>query len=195
MLELELKAVVPDPAALRIALAAAGARMTFRGLLADQRLDRDGTLAARDEVLRVRRANGEDGAPREELAWKGPTGEREGYKARRELACATSGPVSAVAILEALGYRVVHRIDRHVEVYAVGGAVARIEWYPDLDTLVEVEGEPAGIERVIAATGLPRNAFSIEPLVAFAARFTQRTGRAAVLALTTDAPRPAHWPT
>lgn len=195
MLELELKAVVPDPAALRSALAAAGAQMTFRGRLADQRLDRHGALAARDEVLRVRRSTRDDGARHEELAWKGPTGERDGYKARRELACSTAGAASVVEILEALGYDVVHRIDRHVEMYALGDATARIEWYPDLDTLVEVEGDPAGIERVIAATGLPRDAFSSEPLVAFAARFTQRTGRAATLALPVGASRPGHWPT
>lgn len=59
--------------------------------------------------------------------------------------------------------------------------MARIETYPQMDVLLEVEGSPASIERAIAVTGLPRDAFSGEPLAAFVARFEAR-GRSALLA-------------
>ena len=52
--ELEVKARVEDPAALRRALKAAGARLEFRGAMIDRRLDRKGKMKAQDEVLRLR---------------------------------------------------------------------------------------------------------------------------------------------
>ncbi|MDH4132981.1 MAG: hypothetical protein OEV95_14385, partial [Gemmatimonadota bacterium] len=72
--ELELKAVVTDPGGLRAALLGAGGIQRFRGLLRDRRLDRDGVLLSRDQVLRVRRWIPAEGPERAEIAWKGPTG-------------------------------------------------------------------------------------------------------------------------
>ncbi len=195
MLELELKAVVPDPTAVRAALGAHGT-VHFRGRLLDRRYDQGGALAARDEVLRIRRYEAEDGASREELGWKGPVHRSpEGFKARRELETRLAGGSPAGALLVALGYDVVHAIDRWVEVWHVGGGTARIEWYPDLDTLLEVEGEPAAIERILPLTGLPREAFTADALAAFAERFTARTGRPARVALAAPDEQPPHWPT
>ena len=61
MIELEVKAVVSDPAGLRQRLLAAGAVPGFRGLMADRRFDRGQTLMSRDEVLRIRRFESDDG--------------------------------------------------------------------------------------------------------------------------------------
>jgi hypothetical protein len=77
---------------------------------------------------------------------------------------------------------VVHAIDREVEVYDVGGATVRLERYPDMDPLLEVEGAPADIERAIRATGIGRDAFTADSLADFVRRFEARTGRPAVLA-------------
>lgn len=63
------------------------------------------------------------------------------------------------ALLEALGYAVVHAIDRRVEVYRLAGATLRLEWFPRMDL------------------------FSPDPLTEFVRRFEPRAGRAAVLAL------------
>jgi hypothetical protein len=52
---------------------------------------------------------------------------------------------------------------------------------PDMDALLEVEGEPAAIERAVAASGLPRAAFLPESLPYFIAAFERRTGRPARL--------------
>ena len=193
MLELELKAVATDPVALGARLIAAGAVLRFRGMLRDRRYDRDGCLRERDEVLRLRRHEPREGEPLEELAWKGPTTVQDGYKARQELAARLAPGEDVAPIVEALGYAAVHAIDRFVEVYQVAGAEVRVEWYPELDTLVEVEGMPEAIERAIAATGLTRDAFRAEPLDTFVAEFTARTGRTGRIALTPDE-SPPHWP-
>jgi adenylate cyclase class IV len=77
--ELELKAVVPDPGALRERLRASGAVLRFRGRMTDVRYDRAGELAARDEVLRVRTLGRPDEAETI-LGWKGrATRSPEGY--------------------------------------------------------------------------------------------------------------------
>jgi adenylate cyclase class IV len=198
VIELELKAVVVDPGGLRRRLCAAGAVPGFAGLLHDRRFDRAGELLARDEVLRTRRHRsgseadlaraspraadeGRDG-DRVEVSWKGPVSVDRGYKRRAELGYqVVGGPVEAV--LHALGYRVVEAVDRYVEYYRLGDASVRIEWYPRMDVLVEVEGEPAAIERAVAATGVPRERFSAEPLAGFVARYEAREGRRAATAV------------
>ena len=195
--ELELKTIVPDPATLRARLLAAGAQLTFRGLMEDRRYDRDGTLLARDEVLRVRRFVGPEGLGEAELTWKGRTGRSDGgYKVREEVTCRiASGSDSPGRIVEALGYTVTQAIDRHIEMYQLDGAVLRIEWYPRMDVLLEVEGAPGAIESAIEATGLPRDRFTAEILADFVLRYDARGGRRAVLAVADlEGERPA-WET
>lgn len=167
----------------------------YSGRLIDRRYDQRGVLTERKEVLRVRRYEGIDGTIHEELAWKGPTTvSPQGYKARPELECRLGGGAAIADLLGALGYSAVHSVDRYVEVYAVEGASVRLEWYPECDTLIEVEGDAHSIERAIAALDLPRESFSADGLAAFAARFTRRTGRTARLALHFADEHPAHWP-
>ena len=181
MRELELKAIATDPGALRRRLLEAGATRGYRGMMRDRRYDRDGELERRDEVLRVRTF---EGAPaRSILAWKGPTGRSpEDYKLRQELEFELAGGQPPAALLAALGYQVSHAIDRYVEYLTLGGASARIEWYPAMDVLLEVEGDGPGIERLIAASGIPRGEFFPDSLTDFVARYERRTGHPAVLA-------------
>jgi predicted adenylyl cyclase CyaB len=178
--ELELKARVDDPAALETALQRADAELVFRGAMQDRRYDRAGTLQARDEVLRLRTYRGTTSYG--VLAWKGPVSIHGGYKRREEHETRLDDPAAAVTIIERLGYEVVMRIDRTIAEYRLDGAAVRIEWYPAMDVLVEVEGEPATIERAIAATGIPRERFLPEPLPFFTADYERRTGRAARIA-------------
>jgi predicted adenylyl cyclase CyaB len=183
--ELEVKAVLPDAEALRARLLAAGAVTRFRGRMRDRRYDRAGELAARDEVLRVRRYHDAEGRVTAVLGWKGPaTHSADGYKQRAEieLPIAAGADAGADALLTSLGYEVVHAIDREVEMYQLGQATVRVERYPKMDTLLEVEGEPAAIEQAIAASGIPRAEFTAEPLAEFVRRFEARVGEAAVLA-------------
>jgi adenylate cyclase class IV len=193
--ELELKTVVAEPASLRARLLAAGAQLTFRGVMEDRRYDRDGALLARDEVLRIRRFIGAGGASEAELTWKGRTRRSaDGYKLREELSCRIAAGADAVGpIVEALGYRVSQAIDRYVELYQLAGAVLRVEWYPRMDVLLEVEGSPAAIEAAVAASGLPRAGFTAEMLTDFVQRYDARGGKRAALAVADLAGEPPAW--
>jgi adenylate cyclase class IV len=195
--EQELKAVVADPAAVAARLEAVGAARAFRGRMTDRRYDRpDGSLFSRDEVLRLRtfepRGAGDAGA---ELTWKGPTRRRGGYKEREELQLGVGDAAAAAEVLGRLGYVVIDAIDRGVEYYRLDDVTLRLEWYPRMDVLIEVEGAPEAIERGVAATGLPRSAFCADRLVDFAGRYAERTGRAAAVALAAlEAGERAGWP-
>lgn len=182
--EIELKSVVPDAAALRQALDDAGAVLRFHGMMRDRRLDRAGVLSGKDEVLRVRLwMDDEGGHPMAEAAWKGKTTVNPaGYKEREEIEFTVSDGAATLQLLEALGYTAVESIDRYVEVYELDGTVARIEWFPRMDVLVEIEGTPEGIERLIRLSGLARESCVAESLASFTRRFEERTGQPGILA-------------
>ena len=179
--EVELKSVVRDEESCRRRVENAGARVVFRGSLADRRYDtKDRSLSAGDQMLRLRTYASDD-AERATLEWKGPTRVENGYKVRDEIVANTSDAPALAAILERLGYAVIGEIDRDVVQYELERATVRFERYPRMDALVEVEGVPEDIERAIDTLGLPRSGFSADRLLAFVARFEARTGeRAAV---------------
>jgi adenylate cyclase class IV len=179
--ETELKAVVADVAACRARVEAAGGRLAFEGRLVDRRWDLPhGPLSARDEVLRVRTtAVGADA--RHTLDWKGPTRVEQGYKRRLERSTGVGDAAVLEHALGSAGFVVVREVEREVAQYAFGDATLRFERYPRLDDLLEVEGPPAALESAIAATGLPRGAFTAARLADFVAAFERRTGRRAAL--------------
>lgn len=182
MREVELKAVVDDVAALRNRLRGANAVLTFAGGLIDRRYDaKDGSLVAGDNVLRLRTFMTADGVERSVLDWKGPTTIVDGYKVREETSVSIGDAATLGSMLASLGYVVVREIDRDIEMFELEGAVVRIEHYPRLDTLVEVEGTPETIERAIARTGIARAAFSSDRLLSFVTRFEARSGLRAAL--------------
>lgn len=181
--ELELKARVDDPAAVRAALLAAGATLVYRGAMRDRRFDRHERLERRDEVVRLRVYQpAAGGAAWGVLGWKGPARRRGRYRHREEWESRVDDPQAVLMTLRRLGYRIVRRIDRAIEQYRLGEATVRLEWYPAMDVLAEVEGAPAAIERAIAATGLARARFLPESLPYFVRAFEERTGRTARVA-------------
>jgi hypothetical protein len=76
---------------------------------------------------------------------------------------------------------VTREIDREIAQYRVAGAVVRIERYPRLDVLAEVEGEPVAIEAAIQVLGVARTAFTTGRLPDFVREFEARTGERAAL--------------
>jgi hypothetical protein len=80
-----------------------------------------------------------------------------------------------------LGYMVTREIDRTIAQYLLFGAMLRFERFPRMDVLLEIEGEPVAIERVIAGVGLVRTEFSSDRLMDFVARYEARTGERAAL--------------
>lgn len=180
MREVELKAMVDAPDVARRALLAAGAVLTYAGRLEDRRYDSpDRALTVRDHVLRLRVYRG--ATVRALLDWKGPTGYTDGYKVREEHSVPFDDPEQLATILERLGYIVTREIDREIEQFTLGGAVIRFERYPRMDVLVEVEGEPAAIERAISALALPRAAFTTARLPDFVRQYETRTGQRAAI--------------
>lgn len=161
----------------------------------DRRYDRDGILLAQDQVLRLRTYRAPDGREDIRLGWKGPTAvTAEGYKVRRELEYEIRGAqASPETLLEALEFRESFRIDRYVEYYHLGQTAVRLEWYPRMDVLIEVEGDAAGIEAALDIIGLPRSDYSAESLPAFAQRYAERTGLPAVVALDPQRSDPPSW--
>ena len=89
--------------------------------------------------------------------------------------------IGGVAVVNGMCDMHAVRIDREIAQYAVCGATVRIEWYPRMDVLIEVEGEPAAIEAAIAVLGVPRVNFTSERLPDFVARFEARTGQRAAI--------------
>lgn len=182
--ELEVKARITDVPELRRRLRRAGARVEFTGGMADRRYDRGRVLTRVDEVLRLRTYRGTGRYPsRAVLTWKGAASARSRgrYRHRLELELDIPDPVALHEVLTRLGYRVTMAIDRRVEVYRLGSAILRLERYPRMDTLLEVEGSPSAIERAIAATGLAREGFRSESLPFFMNAYRRRTGRPARL--------------
>ncbi len=183
MVERELKAVVADPRAIKARLAAADALVQFHGHMNDRRLDRAGELGGRDEVLRIREYRGADGSVRHQVAWKGPTTVEAGYKLREEHEFMAAEAQGLINVMAALGYRQVHAIDRSVDCYGVAEAVVRLEWYPRMDVLMEVEGTAEAIERAVAVLGVDLGTHRADALAAFVGRFEARTGQRAALSL------------
>lgn len=181
MREVELKSVVADVDDARRRLGAAGATLEFSGMLVDRRYDTpDLQLRRRDEVLRVRETRG-DALDEVRVDFKGPTSYPDGFKVRDEVGTTVADGKVIDRILQGLGYVITREIERVVEVFHVTGATVRLEHYPRMDVLVEVEGDPAAIEAAIAVLGLPRAGFTAERLSDFARRFEARTGQRAAL--------------
>ena len=181
MREVELKSVVAAPDAVVAALIVAGAEPAFAGRLLDRRYDLpDRSLAARDLVLRVRVYVNEGGS-RAHLEVKGPTQHADDYKVREEVGTEVHDPEALARMLGQLGYVVTREIDRHITQFVCRGATVRVERFPRMDALVEVEGSPATIEAAIAATGLPRDGFTAGRLSDFVREFEARTGERAAI--------------
>jgi adenylate cyclase class IV len=182
MREIELKAVIDDVDALRARLVAADAVPAFSGTLIDRRYDTaDGALVAADHVLRLRTYRRSHSADRSVLDWKGATEYVNGYKVREESTTDVGNAAVLDGILSALGFGVIRTIERDIEMFELEGAILRIEHYPRMDTLLEVEGTPESIERAILSTGIARDAFTAERLTVFVARFEARSGTRAAL--------------
>jgi len=180
MREVELKAIVDDADAARDAIRRAGAALAYEGRLEDRRYDTpEFALRLRDQVLRLRVYRA--ATVRAMLDWKGPTAYESGYKVREELSTTAGDPDALATLLERLGYVVTREIDRRIEQYQWEGATIRFEHYPRMDVLVEVEGEPAAIERAIAALAMPREAFTTQRLPDFVRLFEERTGERAAI--------------
>jgi predicted adenylyl cyclase CyaB len=187
--EVELKARVDDVGTARANIERAGAKLVFEGSLRDRLYDTvERTLTSRDLVLRLRSYGSETGVTAH-LEWKGPTSRATGFKVRSELTTGVSDPDALATMLHELGYQIVRAIDREIAQYELAAAddsaavMVRFEEYPRMDSLVEVEGADAQIERAIRLLKIPREHFTADRLSDFVRAYEKRTGlRAAISA-------------
>lgn len=189
MKEYELKARLSDgPESLRGRLAATGWRLAFRGEMTDRRFDTARReLEADDLVLRLRRYEPDSGDAWTVLGWKGPARTEDGFKLREELECRVADETAVREILVRLGYgEVTLAIDRRIERYEKEGVTLRIEEYPRMDTLAELEGDPARVRERTGELGLPAEAWKPWPLDEFVRRFERRTENQARLTRSYD---------
>lgn len=157
MYEVELK-VPADLGAVRDRLEAldADARGTVEQV--DTYLDHPArSFAQTDEALRVRRAG--DAAV---LTYKGPKVDA-GSKTRRELETGVDDAGAAEAVLEALGFEPVARVEKRRERYSLDGFAVTLDTVEAVGEFVEVEAEGeeaeidelrAGAEAVLERLGL-----------------------------------------
>lgn len=183
--EYELKArLQEDPDGYCDRLESGGWSRRFEGRMADLTFDTEGgRLAASDQVLRLRVyvPDGE-GETLAVLGWKGPATTEEGFKHREEVETRVSGAEAAREILGRLGFhRVTRRIDRRIRLLVQGGVSVRVEEYPRMDVLVELEGPPSEVRERIPELGIEEDEWKPWPLPAFVRRFEERTGREALL--------------
>ncbi|NNC16933.1 hypothetical protein HJC22_14510 [Corallococcus exiguus] len=180
MHEVELKSVVDDLALRRRHVEGAGGRLRFAGTM----MDRYYTLDTRPDSgagrLRVRTYQAPAGGWTE-LTWKGSARLERGYKVREELNTRVEDETTLREILERTGFAMSEYITREIAWYVFGGASVRLEQFPRMDLLVEVEGAPEAIEHAIQATRISREQFTTEPLKEFLRRFETRTGTKALL--------------
>ncbi|MFB3828248.1 MAG: class IV adenylate cyclase [Bryobacteraceae bacterium] len=152
--EIEIKLAVASPAEGRRLLRRAGLRVTGRrafevNLVFDTAR---GTLRRARSLLRVRETGG-----RGLLTYKGPaTAVR--YKSREEIESALDDPAAARLILERLGYRAVFRYEKFRTEFGDGSGAAALDETP-IGCFLELEGEPAWIDRRAAAMGFPPEAY------------------------------------
>jgi adenylate cyclase class IV len=182
MIERELKGVVPSVETMVARLDELGAERVFVGVLEDRRLDdAAGTLRARDHVLRVRAYRDGHRVVEASLDWKGQSQQVDGYKVREEHSAPVADPEAMLNVLARAGFRITLAIDRFVWQYQLDGAMVRLERYPRMDDLVEIEGTPDAMERAVALLGLDRATLGSRGLFDFVSRYEARTGLPAVL--------------
>lgn len=140
-IELEAKMKVPDLAAVRERLRAAGATMTTRVLEMNTFLDTsEGTLLKRDSGLRLRHTRDlASGDQRNQLTYKGPQ-ESGQLKRREEIEVSVSDADALLVLLGRIGYTPDLSFEKRRETWHLDGCTIELDELPELGTFVEIEG-------------------------------------------------------
>lgn len=148
--EIEIKLPCEDLDAVRKRLVALGAQAVTEMHFETNDLydDRDGGLSKADSTLRLRRARGET-----ILTYKGPPRFEQGVKRRQERETRVSDGEEGQAILEALGFVRRFRYEKHREEWRLETCLIALDETP-IGRFIEVEGDPAEIQRVVVALAL-----------------------------------------
>lgn len=154
--EIEIKLRMDAPRA-RIAarLRSLGAKLLLPRHFEDNYIvdDRKGSIARSGSLLRVRLA-----PPAATLTFKGPRKIVRGAKSRTEMETEISQGATLLKVLEKIGLRCRFRYQKYRTVYRSGRVLIALDETP-IGNYIEVEGSPAGIERVSGKLGFARDRF------------------------------------
>jgi predicted adenylyl cyclase CyaB len=148
--EIEIKLPVADLSAVRSGLSASGARLhaAWHDETNDLYDDAERKLSGSGRTVRLRRASGKS-----ILTYKGPARFEHGARVREEREVEVSAADEAEAILAGLGLRRTFRYEKRREEWASEGCVVALDVTP-IGSFVEIEGDPAGIRRLVGTLGL-----------------------------------------
>jgi adenylate cyclase class 2 len=146
--EIEVKFRVEDFAAVRKALRARNARNVATVVQTDTYFDRpDGSLRAGDCGLRLRElrylrsaATVADRETRPQLTFKGPAGEHERVKVRREIQTHVDDGGAMRQVLEGLGLSVSLSVQKKRSTWRLDGCTIELDELPLIGRYVEIEG-------------------------------------------------------
>lgn len=149
MVETEVKLRTDDLASVRRKLQSLGARLKERVEEERDLMFRPASGEGLDgEVLRLRLAGGEG-----TLTWKGRPSFEDGVKRREELQTSVSDPAATRDLLEKLGYVVSLDFSKRREYWDLRGLAVSLDEL-EFGSFVEVEGDPAHLERAVEELGL-----------------------------------------
>ncbi len=148
--EIEIKLPVEDLSAVRNRLSGGGGHLhaPWHDEINDLYDDAERKLSQSGRTVRMRRASG-----RSILTYKGPARFEDGARLREEREVEVSAASEAEAILAGLGLRRTFRYEKRREEWAAEGCIVALDVTP-IGSFVEIEGDPAGIRRLVAALGL-----------------------------------------
>ena len=131
--EIEVKLPISDPDRLRARLREIGA--VCEGASGEENIvfDRNGELAARGEVLRLRQDR------RAWLTWKGPATSANGLKSRAEAQTVVEDFAACRMVLEQIGFRPAVSYAKQREVWLCDGVEVSLDQL-DFGDFVEIEG-------------------------------------------------------
>ncbi len=138
--EIEAKIKVPELAAIRKKLEAAGAQRRRRDMEINSFFDTPAkSLQSADKGLRIRVAVDESGKSRCTITMKGPA-EQGQFKVRQETEFSADDPQAARAMFENLGYHLTLSFEKRREMWRLGECEVDLDELPYLGAYVEIEG-------------------------------------------------------
>jgi adenylate cyclase class 2 len=179
--EIEAKMKVPDLAAVRDRVTAAGGRLVGDYLERNTFFDtEDRSLLAADEGLRVRSSKDRTtGVTTATMTHKGPRQHGQ-LKSREETEVVVGDEGDALAMLTCLGFDRVLSFEKRRESWALGGCKVELDELPHLGTFVEIEGpKDETVLKVRELLGLADRPLNKASYIAMLMTFLQEQGRPA----------------
>ncbi|MGD0769578.1 MAG: class IV adenylate cyclase [Tepidisphaeraceae bacterium] len=162
--EIEAKIKVPDLAAVRTTLQAAGATRIASELETNSFFDTpDRSLQSSDKGLRLRIAVDETGKSRCTVTMKGPL-QKARFKTREETEFSADDSRAVRKMLENLGYQLTLSFEKRRETWAFSGCEVALDELPYLGTYVEIEAKSASDVAAARDVSAARDALGLADL-------------------------------